>query len=236
MRNKIKLLLVIPLLFLTGCSVKYNLRIDSNLNFIEETTLLEKNEILEVYNKNLKLVPKQKFSQYESTDEFKPYELTKEIFENNETGGIIKANFDNEEKFKNSILFTSLFSDLNVNKYGNIISFQTIEYNTSFFVPEDPTFVMEDIIVNIRFHNDVVENNALKYDEKTNTYTWILNTEPSSGNISFSIDKNKKRYDIIFQDFINDNLFTIISASVIIIIVISIYLYFVNKNKRINKI
>jgi len=236
MKNKIKLLLIIPILFLTGCSVQYNLRVDSNLNFKEEATLLEKNEILKVYNENLKLVPKQKFSQYESSEEFKPYKLTREIFESNETGGTIKANFNGKEKFKNSILFTSVFSDLNINEYGNIISFQTTGYNSSFFVPEDTTFVMEEIEVNIRFHNKVVENNAVKYDEKTNTYTWILNTDVSSGNIMFSIDKSQKKYDIIIQDFFSDNLVTIIISGILILSGIAIYLYFVRKNKSINKI
>ena len=64
MKNKIKILLIIPLLFLTGCSINYDLRIDSNLKFKETATILENNNILELYNKNLKLVPDQKFSQY----------------------------------------------------------------------------------------------------------------------------------------------------------------------------
>jgi len=237
MKNKIKLLLIIPILFLTGCSVNYNLRVDSNLNFKEEATILENNEILQIYNQNLKLVPKQKFSQYESVKSFEPYKLKKEIFEDNKTGGVITANFNGKESLENSILFKSLFSDLNINEYSNIISFQTIGYNTSFFVPEtDPNFFLEDIIVNIRFHNKVVENNADKYDEKTNTYTWVLTTEQDSGNIFFSLDKNQKRYDIIFKDFIEDNLFAIISVLVIVVSGFLIYMYFVRKNKSINKI
>ena len=236
MKNKIKLLIIIFTLFLTGCSAEYNLRIDSNLNFKEEATLFEKNEILEVYNKNLKLVPDQKFSQYESSKEFKPYKLAEKIFESSQTGGVVEANFKGVENFENSILFTSLFSELNITKYSNIVSFQTSGYDSSFFVPEDPMFVMEPITVNIRFHNEVVENNALKYDEKTNTYTWFLNEEQSSGNIMFSINQNKKRYDIILQDFFGDNLISIIVFSVIIIAGISVYIYFINKNKKINKI
>lgn len=237
MKNKIKLLLIIPLLFLTGCSVQYNLRIDSNLNFKEETTLLEKNQILEIYNKNLKLIPKQKFSQYKSVDGFKPYKLSKEIFSNEETGGIIKSSFNGIENFKNSILLTTLFSDLNVTEYGNIVSIQTTGYDSSIFVAEtDPNFFLEDIIVNIRFHNKVVENNASKYDEKTNTYTWILNTNQESGNISFSIDKNQKRYDIIFKDFINDNIVAISISSILLVVLLVIGSKLYIKNKNINKI
>ena len=114
---------------------------------------------------------------------------------------------------------------------------QTSGYNSSFFISEiDPTLNVEDITVNIRFHNKVVENNADKYDEKTNTYTWVLNADPASGNVMYSIDKNEKRYDIIFQDFINDNLFTIIASGVILVSGLLIYLYFRNKNRVMNKI
>lgn len=233
MKNKLKLVLIIPLLFLTGCSINYDLRIDSNLKFKEKATILENNSILELYSQNLKLVPEQKFSQYEDTN----YKLIEKIFESDKTGGIVTANFKDYNDFEKSILFTNLFSDLNINEYGNIVTMQTSGYNSSFFISEiDPTLNVEDITVNIRFHNKVVENNADRYDEKTNTYTWILDADPTSGNVMFSIDKNQKRYDIIFKDFITDNSFTIISTIVIGLSGLLIYLYFRNKNRVMNKI
>lgn len=237
MKNKLKLLLIIPLLFVTGCSINYNLRVDSNLNFKENATISEKNDVLNIYNKNLKLVPDQKFSQYESFDGFESYDLKKKLFEKDSTGGIVEAWFNGIDKYKKSLLLTSVFSDINVTNYGNISSIQFIGYNPSVFVSEeDEEFQMDDITVNIRFHNEVVENNAQSYDEKTNTYTWVLNENKESGNIMFSIDQSKKRYDIIIKDFFSDHLATIITLSVLAFAVIVAACVLYSKNQKSNKI
>lgn len=225
---KIKLLLLIPILFLTGCSVNYNLRIDSSLKVKETITVLEQNDILKIHNDNLKLVPDQVFSQYSYVDNFKNYKLKDKLFKNDKTGGIVENTYKSINNYKNSFFFSTLFSDINYTEYANVVSVQILGYNPSVFNSEvDPNYYMEDIVVKIKFHNKVIESNAKEYDEKTNTYTWVLNDDKQSGNISFSIDKNKKKYDIIIKDFFSDNLATIIIISVLvsIIIIVSSYLY-----------
>ncbi|MBE6153565.1 MAG: hypothetical protein E7166_05015 [Firmicutes bacterium] len=233
MSRNLKLLIIISLIFITGCSTKYDLTIDSDLNLKETVTLYENNKTLEVYNNNLKLVPDQKFSQYKEMSTFKNYKLIKKIFEKDKTGGVIQTKFSSLEKYRDSFVLTTIFEDIQFLEYGNIVNIQTSGYNPSIFVSEeDFEFFMEDIEVNIKFHNDVVENNAQKYDEKTNTYTWILNQDSKSGNIMFSIDKSKKRYDIIIKDFINDNLFSIIGIGTLLTITLLITIVMYRKNKN----
>ena len=237
MKKKLKLLVIIPILFITGCSIKYNLRIDSNLVFKDNIVLYEDNKILSSYNTELKNVPKDKYSQYKNTEGFENYNLTDKYFENEKTGGRVEAIFKNVEEYKKSLVFKWLFEDIVVNKNNNIVSYQTIGYNTSVFDSElDFDYYMEDIELNIRFHNKVIEHNAQKYDEKTNTYTWILSSNMESGNVMFSVDQSKKRYDIIVQDFFNDHLITIIAISTIIFIIVVAGCVMYSKSQKLNKI
>lgn len=237
MKNKYKLLLVFVFMFITGCSTKYNLTIDSNLGIRETATILEDNVVLEIYDANLKLIPEQKFYQYKSFPQFKSYKLRKKLFDSNKTGGIVESKFKNIENFKESILFSEMYNDISVDQYGNIVNIHFIGYNASLFKPTaDPLFFMEDIEVNIKFHNVVMESNAQKYDEKTNTYTWILNEDESSGSITFSIDRSQKRYDIIFKDFIHDYLAPILIVSFLVVFASITLLVVYKKNNSINKI
>lgn len=233
-----KILILCSLLFLvTGCSIKYDLRIDSNLSVKETITIKENNDVLKIYNSDLKKIPKDRISEYKNVDGFKQMNLEKEIFENNQTGGIVSANYTSLKDYKKSGTVLSLFSNISITDLGNTTNVQITDYNSqSFFEPEDTNTSMENIEVNIRFHNKIIDSNAKTYDEKTNTYTWLLTSDISSGNILFSIDNNSKRYDIIIQDFLNDNKYTLIIMGIILAIAfITFSKYYIN-NKKVNKI
>lgn len=233
-----KLLVLLPFLILiTGCSIKCDLRIGTNLSVKETITIKESNKTLSLYNTNLKDIPKQRMNEYKNIDEFKQLKLKKEIFENDFTGGVVTAEYSSLNNYKSSGTILSLFSDVSITDLGNVTNVQITDYNpSSFFEPEDTNIDMENIEVNIRFHNKILDNNAQSYDEKTNTYKWVLTSDINSGNISFSIDKNAKRYDIIIKDFLDDNKYTLITLAIILITLGGITVIYYNKNRNANKI
>ncbi len=237
MNKKYKLfLLLCSLIFITGCNIDYNLTIDSKQRIKETSVITEDNDILKVYNDSLEVVPEQTFYQYKSLTGFKYYKLDQKIFNEDSTGAKLIANFDNFDEYKESLLFGRLFDNLSINEYGNMLSVVASGYHQDFFASEeDENFNVKQINVNIKFHNKVTDNNADEYDEKENTYTWILKANDNKS-ISFSIDKNEKRYDIIIKDFLTNNLITIIVTISIILLILIIATYFSIKNKHANKI
>lgn len=233
---KIKLLLLIPLLFLTGCSIEYNLAIDSNFKVIEELTAYENNNELLRYYDNIESIPSKHFYQYKNMGRFKKYSLTKELFEKEKTGGIVKSSKYKIADLKDSPLIETLFSNFSINEYGDMLSIQATGYNYSLFEGEGNNIDMEDIIVNVKLQHEVIDNNADRVDEKTNTYTWVLNNDVRSGNIYFVIDKSKKKYGIQIKDFFNSNLSTIYTISAVIGIILLVAIYFAFRLRKINKI
>ena len=229
-------ILIFMMIFITGCTIKCDLRIDTNLKVRERLTITENNKVLGIYNDNLKIIPEQRISEYENIEGFKQFKLKEELFGSDYTGGVVEAKYNSLDEFKKSGSFTSLFSSLSVSEASNVTSVVISDLNYSFFESEGEPIDINDIELNIRFHNKVANSNAKSYDEKTNTYTWLISPNNETTSISFDIDKNNKRWDIIMEDFFNDNLVSIIVVSILIIIASIITIRFYVKNKNANKI
>ena len=206
-------ILIFMMIFITGCTIKCDLRIDTKLRVKEQITITEKNDTLSIYNKDLK----------------------KEIFESDYTGGVVEANYNSLNEYKNSGSFSSLFSNLSVSETSNTTSVVISDLNYELFDQEIEQLDLSDIEINIRFHNKISSSNAKSYNEETNTYTWIINkNDPAS--ISFTLDKNSKRWDLIIEDFLNDNMGSLILSGIIILIIIIILIKLYIKSKKNNHI
>lgn len=238
MKNKLILLVTMSFMFLTGCTIKYDLVIDSNLKVKETISIKEDNSILNVNNKNLEAVPKMFFAQYKSMEDYKSYELIDEIHTDNETGAIIESKFSTFEQYKKSMPYAFLFSKVTVTEAYNYVSVAYTDFNHGFFTNAiDPNKGdVNDIEVNIRFHNKVTEHNAESCNDVTNTCTWRLGKDASTQMVSFTIDTDSKRYDIIFKDFITNNLVTLIIIGSLALIGIVAYFSVINKTRSSNKI
>ena len=230
------MILIIMLTFITGCTIKYDIRIDSNLKVKETIRITEDNDILGIYNHDLKVIPKQRIDEYKNISGFRQLKLKKEIFQNDKTGGIIEANYNSLDDYSKSGTFTSLFNSLSVNESSSVATVTISDYNYSFFEFDEEGTQIDDVEVSIRFHNKVVSSNSKSYDKKTNTYTWVLGRNSNTKSITFEIDKNTKRWDIIIQDFINENLVTIIITGIILVVAGIIALRFYIRNRNLNKI
>jgi len=182
--KKIKLLLMISIIFLLcGCEANYDLYIGKN-SFKEETTILADNSELSVYDLTLHLTTKQKIDMYYKgyvdiiyqNPYYNPYlndpqdgitYYEKELINNGKNYGIkYKYNFT-QDNYVNSNIINSFFKNkksvLSDNKYIlNVNTFNGFErYND-----------LKKVTINITTNFDVKKNNADSVSG--NTYTWFI--------------------------------------------------------------
>lgn len=218
---KKNILLITMLIFLTGCSVNYNLK------FNKDT--IEENITINVENEQ----EKQNTKYFENRDFYAIIDAKTESQYRKEKDKNSNYNFSYEyslKDFKNS-RFTSCYDAYTLTDDDGIISLNTskkfkcltYDYNN-----------IDNLTINITTDYKVVETNA---DEvEGNTYKWNINKNNSENKpIKFSYNVNKKRR-ITLSEFLKENKLSIIIAlialSLFVLITISIYI----KHKRVNKI
>lgn len=213
-----KILLLIGCIFLiTGCKVEYNLLINNDLTVSEKVMMTGTEEFFDIYYKSSKLnVINTTFTdrekkrlddngyQYEIVDAITPYVLA-------------KKNYDNVLDFgNNTIFYEQYFEKIDVTNNDGIVSIKTGEFLP--IEPDNPNrYDITKMVVEIKCAYDVIENNATKYDLKTNTYTWYIERDAKDFSINFSYDTNK-----IFSSDDNSDWLMIIGTIIVMVIVIVI--------------
>ena len=201
--KKFKLLLLpIMILFLTGCTVDYNVIVTSKHQVIEDITI---SKLIETINEEgytaqeTKQAMDNSYKSYFKKNNFDyKFDITKKALEVN-----LKRKSNNFNKIRRLTYFQSLFNDADIENKNGIYSFKT----NGDYMPEDLFFDSSNISdvegvtrvnLNVQFHNVVLESNADSYNKETNTYTWILTGDLKEKSIEFKLS-NKKRYDIIVK-------------------------------------
>lgn len=218
---KKNILLLTLLIFLTGCTVNYNLKF--NKDTIEEKISI--NVENEQEKENTRYFENKDF--YAIIDAKNEAQYKKEKDKNN------NYNFSYEyslKEFKNS-RFTSCYDAYTLTDDNGIISLNTskkfkcltYDYNN-----------IDKLTISITTEYKVVDNNADEVDG--NTYRWNINKNNSDNKpIKFSYNINKKRV-ITLKEFLEQNKLSLIivgiALSLLILVTISIYI----KHKRVNKI
>lgn len=235
-RNVILLLLVIVLL--TGCNIKYDLLITDTEQVNEEFTIPVKNkDILKKYKTVDEYLDyySNLYSMNEGYDKFmistkKGREISKFI---------VNRKYKNLDDFITSYSFKSMFDNASIERVGNYVKFTTSnnKYLQQLKSKEDidENSIYESFQVNIKFYNKVVDSNADRIDEKNNIYTWEIVSDNPKDFIMFKISKDK-RYDVMILDYIFKNLVAFVFFGTVIVLGI-LLLLFVNykrlKNDRI---
>lgn len=232
-----KIILLILILLLTGCSVKYDVTITDTEKIKEKFVIpVEKDTMLK---------------EFKTVDEYLDYysnlyssNYAYQDFTIKTKKGKKISNFVVEREYKNldeyiiSSSFKSIYDKANIERIGKYIKFTTTKnaYLASIEGDDylDADFQYTDFKVNIRFFNKVVDSNADQIDEKNNIYTWDILSKGTDQYIMFKIS-DEKRYDVMFKDFVLNNLLAIISFGIIITgaIIVLIYINFerVKNNK-----
>ncbi len=235
-----KILLVLLVLLVTGCSGKYDLTITDKKKVEEKFVLSIHNEDILNSNYTIDEYLDHYSYIYSSSNNFKKYNI-KTKKSNPDSYFIVKRSYKNLQDYINSNTFKSMYSSAEIEDTGKYISFTTSRNDYLYNLKNDMLLSNENkyesFEINIKFYNEVVDNNADKVDEKNNIYTWYVD-ETRSAEQSFIYFKlgPKVKYFVKFKDYILNNLAAIIVVvSIIGLVGISI-LYIVYKSKKNNEI
>lgn len=217
-KNKKILLILLFLIFTTGCQVTTNITINKDLTVLEELKLTG---TAEFFNNRYKTMP---------------INVLKNVLKSEDRESILKENgyfyevikpkgypytyvskkYSSLNEFASNTIFKNqYFEDLNVEYNNNLITLKSKN-----FIPyEDGDLERYDIksfTLNIKLPYVVKEHNADSYNKKTNTYSWNIKSETSDKDINITFDKNQKYvYNIAMY------------ISIIILCLIGIIIFFI---------
>lgn len=233
-----KKLLILLVIILTGCDIKYDLVITDKGEVKEKFIISIDNEII----KNNSMSNDEYLDYYSNLylkqDNYKNFKIkTKEGKE--ESYFIVKNNYNNLNSYIESYSFKNMFDNAMIEQVGKYTSFQTTN-NIFLKNIKNDTLLSEETLknkytINIKFYTEVVNSNADEIDLKNNIYTWYIDSNTTKDNIYFKYG-SKKRIDVIIKDVIQRNLFVfIVVSSTILILLISTF-YILIKAKKNNEI
>ncbi len=239
MKRLKKILLIIMLLTLSGCSADYNLIVTSNHKIKETVKLFMTSDELPEGKKNIKEHFDNQIKSYSDVDEFRGYGVTYKIAEDVSYIQLDKMHSSFAD-YQESAMYSNAFDDVFIHEDGEFVTFETVGrylYSNLYAEPEmaDPDFIMGDINVKIRLHNTVVENNADNFDEKNNTLEWKITSNDTEKSISFKVSQ-EKRYDIMIIDFFMLNKKIMIPIVSALVIGLSVGFYFYVRIRKNNSI
>lgn len=222
--KKISLLVVIiSLLLLSGCNIKYNLTVTDKGVVKEKAYFLQDNKNILENNDDINLYLEEKIAPYQTVYSSYKYYKHKGLLK---SYILVQKEYESLSNYAtNSNLFKNLFERGEVTGTNNN-SFRTVGkfyYDKIYDDTVDPTFYINKIEINIRFYNNVLDNNADKVNKVTNTYTWIIDETTETKDIYFKTG-TKVQYNAVIYQFITDNLIAVLITSGVIILALLITL------------
>lgn len=220
------IILIIFILFITGCKVEYNLVIKDNFNVSETVSMTGTDDFFALFYKSDKLNVVNMF-----LDEGRKEDLLKngyqyEIVEKERPYVIATKDYNNLNDFKEQTIFLEqYFDDIELVEENDIISLKTNQFKP-IFDDSLERYVIKTTKVNITCPFEVIDNNATEYDKKTNTYSWYINDDTTSFSLLLSYDTNK------IYEIPKDNDLIMVIVSVIFIIGLMITAYILNKKNK----
>lgn len=233
-----KLILVLVIIFLTGCNVKYDL------------TITDKGEVKE--NFNVYIDNEEMLKEYSSVNEYLDY-YSSFYKENQYNEGyliktkkskpqsyfIVKNNYSSLEEYITSSTFLTMFNNATIDRTGKYVSFTTSINNYLENIKNDNLVSMDEanytFEIRVKFYNEVVSSNADYIDKKNNIYVWNVDKNTTKNYIYFKTGP-KVKYNIAIKDYFKNNLISImiISLSIILLIGTGTFIYF--KSKKNNEV
>jgi len=232
-----KLIILLLIIFLTGCNVKYDLTI-TNKEKIKENfkVYVDNEEILKDYN-NVDEFLDYYSNFYKENQRNQTYNIkTKES--NPQSYFNVKNTYDSLDEYITSSTFLTMFNNATIDRTGDYISFTT-SINTYLENIKNNTLVSNNdenksFEIRIKFYNEVTSN-ADNIDTKNNIHIWNVNKDTTKDYIYFKIGP-KVKYDIMLKDYIETNMTTIIAISISILAITSVIGYIYIKSKKNNEV
>lgn len=216
----IKIILLLFTLFLTGCTVNYDLEFQSNKIIENINGKIEKSKAESIVNDTsvniyYDFIYNDTFALIEGDDLYKKNTLIDGDYINYDLEYIYKKNFD-KSRIINNCFESHIVEETSDYLYVNLSGKFTCLYS-------------DEITVNVTSDYAVIENNADRINK--NKYTWLL-TDEDNEEIVFSVSKNVKQISDDGES--KPNYFRIIGF--IVLVVLSFITYFLYKKKNSGKI
>lgn len=227
MKIKKILLLIIITFILTGCSTNYNLKINLDGEVSESIKSEVTNSILEDQSKS----KDEKKKYLEELIKFFDSELEYDDIVVNDDNAIInisKNYIDIYDYLDNSKSYSYLFKsmDYKLDKDTVTITTEPTDYET-----ENKT----EITISLPYK--VISNNANEVDEKTNTYTWIIDDKTDTLEITFKTGlTNLYTYNLLkLAKYANISSWLSVLVFIIILFIIIFIIYMIIKLTKMTK-
>ena len=230
--KRIKLLLVLfVVLFLSGCTVNYNLTINDDLSVNEK---VEAQEITNRMKSNTGLDRKK--SIYYLYDMFDRKDIKTKLTYKSDTGyttGVVTGSHNSLEDYSESFK-SDIVPEVKYTVKDNIV---TLEFDQEEVLSSNTSTspVYEEVVVNIIVPFKVTESNAS--ESYRNRYTWKIRKDEKVKKIKISFDKSDLKYKKLFS--IGDKTFSVryqyIAIGIILFVILSIVLVVYINNKKNNR-
>lgn len=214
---------MMTLFLLTGCAVKYDLVINDDLSIDEKAKLTGTEAFFANYYKTTKKnVLNSLLDQHKDylTEKGYEYELVEDKIP---YVNVSKKYHDILNYTNNSILFNDYFDEVKYTENGDIKKIETIGFNEN--NPDNPErFDVKELEITITLPFKVKNHNAKVVNEKTNTYTFLLDEE-SDYKILLEFDASKK-----FNPYAKTIMMILICVAIIIAAWVGVY--YLNKKQK----
>ncbi|MBR2997978.1 MAG: hypothetical protein IKF37_02740 [Bacilli bacterium] len=215
MRKLKYIILIIMVLFISGCSGKYNLTFDKNLNLTEELNVYIENEN-DNYERTYQLLDQAGVSKDK-------YDVVVEGDKINITYKETYPTF--EDYYLDSKLYRMLFEEIEFNKSNtgmDIKAESNLKLDDKNNINIINAYDIDDFDINIKLPFSVKDNNA---DEvKSGIYTWKLKSSDTFKEINIKFD------------YKNDNVRSIVLIALVSVVSLGILIYifvYLSRNQRI---
>ena len=208
MRKFKKLILLLFPLFLSGCTVQYNLKINEDLSIEERIITKVEYGFFDHIEKDPFYA--RQYIQAMMNDYNPNYVYSWEYLEEEETyGALINRKHNNLEDLINAESIKFFYEGIGIERNSNYITLKTVGtinmgliYTYAEREPEeddDYTYIMipKDTYFSITVPFKVTVHNADKIDKETNTYYWLITEKTTNKNIELTFDQNKKYFSIV---------------------------------------
>lgn len=190
--GKTKYFILFLLLFLTGCSYKYDLKIDKNGKVSESVDVFESNSLFANEGTSSSQYIKMLLDIYKNDYNYSDYEFN-DYYKKDVSGVLVSNNYDDFSSYmKTNKVKKTLFGQIELFEKNNHGFFKAYDYRGElFFTSEESDFKNNSVEFNLTIPFEVIRSNADKVDVENGVYTWIFDDETidKEVNIEFNLDK-----------------------------------------------
>lgn len=221
---KLFLIILFSILFISGCTVEYNVNISKDEKVEEEIKIAIENDVYKEYYDSYIQYFDVMYNAWTEELNISGYE---KIYasDDKKAYATFKKTYTSIEQYLNNDLKNKIFIDESDGRNINLKS----NNNASL----DPNFYIESSKFTIKTDYKLEKTNATKEDIVKGEYIWDFNNK-ELGDIKFTIVDEENK---IKEQFNGSNIFFISTIIIVIIIVVGlIILYFFIRMKKVNKI